>query len=371
MDTEDVLGLQEDEVETALADFFTIDGLTARQLMPWPMDVFREPAPWRQYDHLSIQDKLESMPALTKEARTLIEMNYTANSGTDAANTAFTGALRWYALGGYTFAGTTAVGGTYKIGNGGMTSLANAISQELSCDRSFGAEVTAIIQDKKGVTVQTRDGHTIAAGHVVCTIPLYELLTVSHLSCCADGVSSRNVLSTIIFEPPLPTLQRQAIDRGMPHKGGKIICQLDDSCQCDIAGTPCGQSPFMFSMSDNYDRTGSDLTALAFTWPDAFSATSGLEDSETVLPALNTLLEHKSRINAYIAHDWANDPYARGAWMSFRPGDMSTYAEALQQNHGKLMMASADWANGFAGFVDGAIEQGAKAALGIRQALLT
>jgi len=164
--------MQEDEIETALADFFTVDGLTARQLMPWPMDVFHEPAPWKRYDHLSIRNRLDSMPLLTKEARNLIEMNYTANSGTDAANTAFSGALRWYALGGYTFAGTTAVSGTYKIGDGGMTALANAMARELNCNRSFGTEVTAITQDDEGVTLQTKGGNTLTAGHVVCTIPL-------------------------------------------------------------------------------------------------------------------------------------------------------------------------------------------------------
>lgn len=167
-----VLGMQEDEIETALAEFFTIDGLTARQLMPWPMNVFREPALWKRYDHLSISDRLDSTTSLTMEARNLIEMNYTANSGTDAANTAFSGALRWYALGGYTFAGTTSVSGTYKIGDGGMTSLANTMVRELNCDRSFGTEVTRIVQDGEGVTLQTKHGKTLTAGHAVCTIPL-------------------------------------------------------------------------------------------------------------------------------------------------------------------------------------------------------
>lgn len=172
VNAEEVLGMQENEIETALGEFFTIDGLTAKQLMPWPMDVFREPAPWKQYDHLSIKDRLDSMTSLTMEARNLIEMNYTANSGTDAANTAFSGALRWYALGGYTFAGTTAVSGTYRIGNGGMTSLANAIVRESKCDWSFGTEVTAITQNNEGVTLQTRGGNKLTATHVVCTIPL-------------------------------------------------------------------------------------------------------------------------------------------------------------------------------------------------------
>lgn len=176
----------------------------------------------------------------------------------------------------------------------------------------------------------------------------------------------RNVLSTLIFEPPLPVLQQKAVNKGMPHKGGKIICQLDGKHQCDIAGTLCGQSPFMFSMADNYDSAGSDTTALAFTWPNAFSAPHGLEYPGTFLPALNDLLEHKASINAYMVHNWATDPYARGAWMSFRSGDMSAYAEALQQSHGRVVVASADWASGFAGFVDGAIEQGAKAAVRVK-----
>lgn len=175
-------------------------------------------------------------------------------------------------------------------------------------------------------------------------------------------MSCRNVLSTIHFEPPLPILKQEAVKEGMPHRGGKIIFQLDGKHQCDVAGTPYGQSPFMFSMSDDYDSTRSNTTALAFTWPNAFSTPCGLEDHDIVLPALDNLLGIKASINAYMVHDWATDPYARGAWMSFRPGDMSTYAEALQQSHGRVIMASADWANGYAGFVDGAIEQGARAA---------
>jgi lysyl oxidase-like protein 2/3/4 len=55
--------------------------------------------------------------------------------------------------------------------------------------------------------------------------------------------------------------------------------------------------------------------------------------------------------------------------MTFRPNDMNKYMEALQQTHGRVFMASADWANGCAGFVDGAIEQGAKAAVEAMKAL--
>lgn len=164
--------MQENEIEAALVEFFTIDGLTARQLMPWPMDVFREPAPWKRYDHLSIRDILDAMLDLSEELRSLIELNYTGNSGADAANTAFAGALRWYALGGYSFAGTNAVGGTYKIGNGGMTSLAKAMLEETNCDRMFNAEVARVAQDDDLMKVETRTGRVLTAANVICTIPL-------------------------------------------------------------------------------------------------------------------------------------------------------------------------------------------------------
>lgn len=125
----------------------------------------------------------------------------------------------------------------------------------------------------------------------------------------------------------------------------------------------------MFSISNNYNPSKAGITAIAFTWSDGFSATNDLTDAEIVAPALNEFIKPKSPISAYLVHDWANDPYSKGSWMSFRPGEMSKYSDALQQNHGRVMMASADWANGFAGFVDGAMERGARAAVDVRQLL--
>ena len=64
-DAEDALGMDEEELEATLSKFFTIDGLTARDLMPWPMDIFREPAPWKRYDRLSLEGRLDAMPELS------------------------------------------------------------------------------------------------------------------------------------------------------------------------------------------------------------------------------------------------------------------------------------------------------------------
>lgn len=53
-----------------------------------------------------------------------------------------------------------------------------------------------------------------------------------------------------------------------------------------------------------------------------------------------------------------NDPYAKGVWACWGPNKVSKYLQELQRHHGRIVFASADWADGWRGFVDGAIEQG-------------
>jgi lysyl oxidase-like protein 2/3/4 len=53
-----------------------------------------------------------------------------------------------------------------------------------------------------------------------------------------------------------------------------------------------------------------------------------------------------------------NDPYAKGVWACWGPNSASRYLQELQQHQGRIIFASADWADGWRGFVDGAIEQG-------------
>ncbi len=55
---------------------------------------------------------------------------------------------------------------------------------------------------------------------------------------------------------------------------------------------------------------------------------------------------------------------------TLRPGMWSKYLRDLQQPSGRLIFASADWANGWRGFIDGAIEQGLDAGRRVK-ALLT
>ena len=63
----------------------------------------------------------------------------------------------------------------------------------------------------------------------------------------------------------------------------------------------------------------------------------------------------------HTAHDWAGDPYARGTWNHFRPGQVMRYETALRAGEGRLVFAGSHTALLWPGFIDGAVESGLRA----------
>jgi monoamine oxidase len=61
------------------------------------------------------------------------------------------------------------------------------------------------------------------------------------------------------------------------------------------------------------------------------------------------------------AHDWLADEFARGTWAIHRPGWFTKYHAEMQRPEGTVVLAGSDLANGWSGFMDGAIESGLRA----------
>ena len=62
------------------------------------------------------------------------------------------------------------------------------------------------------------------------------------------------------------------------------------------------------------------------------------------------------------AHDWNSDPYSLGACTAFWWGQITRFGAGLRRPEGRLAFATADMAIGWAGYIDGAIESGSRAA---------
>lgn len=129
--------------------FFAIDGLTSRDLMPYPHEPFHHPVQWFKYDSMSVKDRLGQLhiPQYEKDVFDSLISSFGSAPGNACG---FTEALRWYALGGHTMAGVFELAGIYKLGNGGMTAFAKAILVDYKGHLLLNTTIEKITQGHRG-----------------------------------------------------------------------------------------------------------------------------------------------------------------------------------------------------------------------------
>jgi len=159
-------------LERVAAEFFTIDGLSSRELMPFPHEPFREPGLWRKYDHLTVKQRLDQLTGFSSFEKDLFESNVNTFGSAPGAETGFTEALRWFALGGHSIAGVFERAGIYKIGHGGMTSFARAILDDFKGDIVMETVVEQIDEGRNGVELHVSGGRRLHGKAIISTIPL-------------------------------------------------------------------------------------------------------------------------------------------------------------------------------------------------------
>jgi lysyl oxidase-like protein 2/3/4 len=129
-----------------------------------------------------------------------------------------------------------------------------------------------------------------------------------------------------------------------------------------------GTAPLCLAFSD-HNGTGSN--AGAGTYIIGFGYNRYLYDREhdkDIVAALKNM-NPEVEVEGHVTHDWVNDPFSKGAWSAWGPGYMTKYLSELQKPHGRVHFASADWADGWRGFIDGAIERGSASARDVHHLL--
>merc|ERR1712232_996179 len=71
------------------------------------------------------------------------------------------------------------------------------------------------------------------------------------------------------------------------------------------------------------------------------------------------------KILSTFGHDWGRDEFALGSWCNFKPGQFSRFAKELPRHEDRIFFASADHAEGWRGFIEGAISSGSKTAVAV------
>ena len=196
--------------------------------------------------------------------------------------------------------------------------------------------VLGVEQDDDGVTVRTADGPAYRGNHVICTLPLGAL----------QGIS---------FDPALQDSSRKAIADGQVSKGIKAWIKVKGTPKAFVA-LGSADWPLNFAQTE-YHQDG-DTILVAFG-PD--SSRLDATDLKQVQAAVDLLVPDAEVLDV-ASHDWTADPFSGETWPMHRPGYLTESLADFQTPQGRLLMAGADYANGWGGFIDGAIESGLEAA---------
>ena len=301
--------------------------------LPLPHDPLFASDRLARFDSQTITDRMDELDLDDEERDVLAaELESLAHGRLDEAGAV--SVLRWHALSGGSLALTQQTGGRITF-RAGTQSLVQAIATGAEFETRLSTPVAAVTQHGGGIDVHTRAGETLTAKLVIVAVPL-------------------NALPGIEFDPPLSEGKQEAIALGQASRGIKIFIHA--------SGEPVFQNAIKPGHAFGYLDTEilyPDRTQLLIGFgPDADNCDA--TDLASVQRQLDEILPGYEALAA-TAHDWLSDEFSRGTWAIHRPGWYTHHHAEMQRPEGAVILAGSDFANGWAGFMDGAIESGLRA----------
>lgn len=245
----------------------------------------------------------------------------------------------------------SAVGGAQQdLVAGGMQSIAERIAGQLGNQSlKFNNPVHGIQQEEDRVLIRTSN-LTVAASRVICAIPPI-------------------MASRLNFNPPLPLLKSQLLDRSPPGQGIKWHAvypqpfwrtngltgqgaDMDDTPQGCIDCTPASGAPGI-------------LAGFAFGPSARDLANKNAEQrAEVWLKGLVKRFGQQATNPIYVdEYDWSADIWARGDMFAhYAPGVLTGYGQALRSIVGRIYWAGTETATKWSGSIEGAVCSGERAA---------
>ncbi len=231
----------------------------------------------------------------------------------------------------------------------GFQTVSVRLAEKLGNRVRLSTPVVGISQDADGVEVHC-GGERVRAAHAIVAIP--------------PALAAR-----IEYDPPLPAARDQLTQR-MPM-GSIIKCIAfyerpfwrDDgfSGEAVLDGGPVRVT---FDDSPADARSGA---LLAFVAGDDAIELSGYAPEarrHAVLEVLGRLFGARARTPvAYVDQDWCAEPYSRGCYTGvLGPGVLTRFGAALRAPVGRIHWAGTESATQHMGYMEGALESGARAA---------
>jgi pseudooxynicotine oxidase len=322
--------LSPDQSSAVLSELTQKFNAEATKIFPRPYDNFYNADLVRKYDGLSILDRINQLN-LPREQADLIQSLMESYASSSAREAAYLDAVKWWALAGNNLDLVNDTWERYRFKDGTI-SLINAIIEDTKVPVVLSAPVSNINQHATGVEVLLQGGKVVKAKRAIVAVPL-------------------NVLQHIQFKPSLVPSRLEASKETHAGHGQQVFMRVKGPMPAFFALAP---EPEPLS-SIWLERTGEQNSLLG-----AEGSNSALLDIHSALQVQNVLRKYfpNAEVEETIGYDWALDPFSRGTWCVYRPHQLTRYLKDLQEPQGNVHFASADWANGWRGFMDGAIERG-------------
>ncbi|MEV4954563.1 flavin monoamine oxidase family protein [Paenarthrobacter nitroguajacolicus] len=305
----------------------------ARRYFPLPWSPLDNPEV-ADIDELTVSEAIDRLE-LPEDQRQLLRSFWTLNFNGRLDQAAYTQALRWCAVASGDWQLMFEACASFKI-DGGTRRLAEAILADSTAELRLNQHVTSIEQDHEGVLVTTKGGKQYAARQLILALPL-------------------SVLNDIDIQPALAPAKREAAAKGQAGRGAKLWVKVQGRQERFVAfGHETGALNFV--QAEYIDQ---DSTTLVCFGPDA-----GAVDVDDVAAAqrhLDAIVPGLTVLDV-AGHDWVSDEYARSTWPMHYTGYLTRSLAELQRPEERIRLAGSDFANGWGGFIDGAIESGLDAA---------
>jgi monoamine oxidase len=207
---------------------------------------------------------------------------------------------------------------------GGVDRLPAAMAEGLASEVVLGRPVAAIDDDGTRVRVTCADGSRFEGSHVVAAVPF-------------------GALAEVAIDPPLGGLHAEAVaaiasqavtqvyiaaKKPFWEEDGWPPSLFTDTIAGMVAGVRSGADPAHVT----------HLTAWAFG-PGArrLDALAPAEAGRLVIEAIERLRPAaRGALELIDLKSWGNDPYARGAWATFKPGQVARFGRTIGAPHGRV-----------------------------------
>jgi monoamine oxidase len=243
-------------------------------------------------------------------------------------------------------------GATQRIA-GGSQRLAETVAAKLKEPVRLNSIVSAISVTKSGGSVRLQGGSAMSAKHIICAVPP----TVARMFKISAPLSPvQNIC--LRTQPMVPVVQIHGVAK-------EPFWQVDNLPRNLWSDSPIER---VFDYGGSHD--GVDNIVIWINGAGALSATRReAADPAAFIPWVTTELEtlrpsSRGKFTLTKVVNWHSDPFSRGAYASWGPGQMVPLSGALAKPAGRLHFAGEHTAEIATG-LEGACESGTRAALAI------